>query len=658
MPFDIISRLRQVTPEQRGEILNATYKKNKNFFKEFYPVINQYLENNSSCPYRIDMTETFLNIVHNGTNEVAHPTAGLDVFAEMLGGWTHKGWHDLFNLRVVYPGHECIHQQIVKDMFARMGEKFPDHNLLWDRGILNLKDLAYGKKFSPPVVFLGIFHGLHIAHLFDTTVFTDAVFLEPDPDRFEVSCYFLDYQEVVERLGSFHIYVGSDVVGRHFARFFNDYSVTQHMWVRVLPAYPSEKNPYFIEAVKSLMSTRSDTIFAHDDHVRGMKNACTNISKHLPLLTKRPKLSKKSSIAVVASGPSLSNDLQWLKKNQNNLLVFSVHSAVRILKKNGIKPDLQFSLDALLDKETFQKLDLFEDVPLINNYKVGGAVTDLFENLLLVTDQNGADAVKMTCPLQCTTPSSTNLAFSFACFCNPREVYLLGCDMGFRSVKESHVVGHHNEGADEKADLYKLASQLYTQPNFSYKTPIQTTPFLNASRMAIEYMLSEVKGKVNVVNLSDGALIDGAKAKVSSHVKVPQYKRKKQDLDQIFKAFVPLKKNVNWKLFPKSGAEVLRSLKDHFLANLQLDEFDWAVFSRQINSALFSAMESCGQKMESDYRMSIYNKLFLDLLCTWYIYIILRDNNEDAERVYREGYATIKALVDTLEWPAGLEPNA
>jgi hypothetical protein len=413
MPFDIINRLRQGTPEQRGEILQEIYEKNRAFFKESYPVINQYLEGNS-CPYRIDMTKTFLNIVHDGTNELAHPEAGLDTFAEILGDWTHNGWQELFNLRVIYPEQESIHKDCVQTMFNKMDSAFPEHQQLWANGRLNLKKLPDGKRFSPPIVFLGIFHGLHIAKLFNTTVFTDAVFLEPDPDRFEVSCYFLDYQEIVNRLGSFHIYVGADAVGRHFARFFDDYSVTQHMWIRVLPAYSSERMPYFLETIKSLMSTRSDTIFAHDDHVRGLQNGCENINKHLPLLTRRPKLSKKSTIAVIASGPSLSHDLKWLKRNQENLLIFAVHSSVHTLKENGIIPDIQFSLDTLLDEKTVHNLDLFTDVPLVNNYKVGGAVKDVIQTLLLVGDKHASDAVKLVCPLQYTTPSSTNLAFSFA----------------------------------------------------------------------------------------------------------------------------------------------------------------------------------------------------------------------------------------------------
>ncbi len=655
MSFDIINELRLATPEQRGQILQEMYKKNRKYFQANYPVINQFLERNT-CPYRIDMTEKFLSVVDTRTNELAHPAAGLDRFAEMLGGWVHNGWQDLFNLRVIYPEQEGVHKRCLKKMFSRMDESFPEHNIIWHNGRLNLKELADGRRFSPPIVFMGIFHGLHIAHLFNTTVFTDALFLEPDPDRFEVSCYFLDYTEMINRLGSFHIYVGGEVKNRHFARFFNDYSVTQHMWVRVLPAYPSPKMPLFVEAIKALQSTRSDTVFAHDDHVQGLKNGCRNLARHLPLLTRRPKLSQKSTIAVVASGPSLSNDLNWLQNNQEKLLIFAVHSSVRTLKRHGITPDLQFSLDTLLDKETVAKLDLFTNVPLVNNYKVGESVVEAVDKILLAGDKNASNAVKLVCPLQYTTPSSSNLAFSFACFCRPKEIFLLGCDMGFRSFEESHVTGHHNENNKSSEDVYRRASQMLTASNFKENQPVQTTSFLNSTRMTLEAALAEEKKTVKFFNFSDGARIDGATARRSVQVKMPQYKRKKKDLEQLHSCFNPMQEHKNWSHFSTSGGETLASLKEHFLENIRLEHFDWGDFSRRINCALFAAMESCGQEMGKDYRMAIYNKVLLDLLCAWYIYVIFKDNVEDAEIAYQEGYKIIKAIIDELEWPEEVAP--
>jgi hypothetical protein len=174
--------------------------------------------------------------------------------------------------------------------------------------------------------------------------------------------------------------------------------------------------------------------------------------------------------------------------------------------------------------------------------------------------------------------------------------------------------------------------------------------------MAMEAALAEVRTTIKIFNFSDGARIDGTVAKRSEQMKVPQYKKKGQDLQQLYSCFVPMQENKNWTRFSSTGSEVLASLKEHFLENIKLEHFDWGDFSRRINTALFAAMESCGQEMGKDYRMAIYNKVLLDLLCAWYIFIIFRDNLKEAELIYQEGFKNIKAILDELEWPEDVAP--
>lgn len=655
MTFNVIDKLRAGTPQQRGDLLKDMYEKNMSFFNTNYPVINQFLSRNK-CPYRIDMTETFLNIVHDEKNELAHPPQ-LDKFAEMLGGWIHEGWQDLFNLRIIFPNDtDGVHNKAATSLIQKMDKRFPAHQALWDNAKLNLKVLSDGKRFSPPIVFLGIFHGLHIAHLFKTTEFTNALFLEPDASRFEVSCYFLDYEEVAKRIGTLHIYVGEEPIGRHFARFYDDFLITPQMWSRCLPAYPSEKMPLFLETVKSLQSTRTDTVFSYDLHVKGLQNACNNINRKMPLLTKSPTLSKKSRIAVVASGPSLAKDIGWLKKNKEKVLIFAVHSSVRTLRKHDIIPDFQFNLDTDLDEETIEKLQLYPDVPLVNIYKVGGPIFQYVSKMLLIGETHASNAVCLTKSLPFTTPSSANLAFSFACYLKPKDLFLIGCDMGFKSLEESHVEGHHiSDNTDD--NLYKRARQMMVKANFDDTNMVQTTSFLSNTRMAIEAVIVGSNNRIRFFNLSDGARIDGTMPCHSKHLKLPAYKNKKNDIKEITECFVPAAKGVNWTPFATSGKETFGLLKNEFLKNLTLESFDWGGYSQSLNNALLKAMQRCQQEIGNDYRMAIFNKLFLDLLSVWYVYVIFRDDVKEAQVIYDVGFSNIKDILDTLEWPEGIDPN-
>ncbi len=655
MPFDIIKKLRLATPEERGTVLQTIYDKNMEYFSLHYPTIIQFLKNNVS-PYRIDMTTDFLNIVHDETNILAHPDR-LDTFAELLSEWVHEGWQEFFNLRVIYPENRGdVHNQCVTKFISTMDKRFPAHQVLWDNAKLNLKVLPDGRRFSPPIVFFGIFHGLHIAEIFRKTVFTNGLFLEPEPERFEVSCYFLDYKEVADRLGSLHIYVGEEAVGRYFARFFDDYLITPHMWTRGLPAYPSEKIPMFVETVKSLQSTRTDTVFSFDLHVQGLQNACKNFNANLPLLAKRPKVSNKCKIAIVAPGPSLANDIKWLQSNKERLLIFAVHSAVSTLRRHGITPDFQFNLDTQLTQETLDKLELHEDIPIICLTKVGGPIVEYANKLYLVGETHASNSVNILQTLAFTTPSSTNLAFTFACFCRPQVIYLLGCDMGFESLSRSHVTGHHISESNDKDNLYKRARQMMVEASYNDKKFVQTTSFLNNTRMAIEAKLAEVKSATQFVNFSKGAKIGGTVYRKSENTKLPQYKKKEKDIQLICGSFAAAKEGISWRRYPDSGRDIFQRLREEFLQNLTINDFQWKEFSQSFNGALFDAMEKCGQKIGKDYRMAIYNKMFLDLLSSWYIYVIFRDDIDEARTIYEEGYKTLEGILATLEWPSDIDP--
>jgi len=72
-------------------------------------------------------------------------------------------------------------------------------------------------------------------------------------------------------------------------------------------------------------------------------NSCNFVkySKHFVTITKKID----SPIVICASGPSLKSVLPTLKSNNDNIFIICLSSAVSVLKKNNIKPDLYLSTD-------------------------------------------------------------------------------------------------------------------------------------------------------------------------------------------------------------------------------------------------------------------------------------------------------------------------
>ena len=656
MAFNIIEKLRMANYADRPVILEEMYHKNLEFFGKKYPPLLQFVEQ-TNCPFQLDITDTFLNIVHTPSGIVAHPEAGLDYFAEMMGDWVHEAWTDLLNFNVAISDLYPLHFKSVNDFETTLSEDFPEYRERFAGGRINLEEIDNNKRFSPPVVFLGIFHGLHIAHYLEHTELATALFIEPEPERFEVSCYFLDYTEIEKRFGTLHLSIGSETTSATIESFFSLIRITPQVWVRILTGYQCAQTPYFIESIKSLQATSANLMYPLDYEMKGLMHGKKNLNRGLPLLTKQARVSKQCKIVIVATGPSLDNDLEWLKENRERIIIFAVHSSVRVLRKHGIVPDFQFNLDAIITSKGMQLLQLFYDVPFITDYKVPPEIASDFETPLLCADTYKQSVVRFFTSLTETHPSTTNLALSFACFCRPARIYLLGCDFGFRTISQSHAKESMYEDKQIKKNIKSSAKdclQVLVEPNFTGTDPIQTIPVHLRTKIVAERCIKTNGKGIPVINLSDGALISGAKPQHSSDVQLPKYAKKQGDVREIIDGFASAENGKNWAPYAESGAVRLELLKKDFIKAVTLQSFSWKGFSRAIDASLTTVLGE-KEKGDNDLRMDTYYRVLADLLTVWYRCLIFFDDTAEAEAVYRTGLEELKAILDKLEWPKELD---
>lgn len=652
MGFDIIQQLRSALPSARPALLESMYRKNISFFSSRYPEIICFLEH-EKCPYRIDITDTFVAVIDERTDLPAHPEVGLDHFAELLGSQNHETWIDLFNFEMPMLKSYPKHHAIVQDFRDELHRAFP---ALTDRlagGRINLKQIDTERVFSPPVVFLGIFHGLHIAHYLQNTCLTTALFIEPQPERFEVSCYFLDYTELDRQFGTLYLAIGEKTTSPAIESFFSLLRITPLLWSRVLCGYAFENAHFFIEAIKSLQVTNTNMLFPLDNEYTSFMHGAINLSSEIPLLTKKANVSRQCKIAIVATGPSLDNDLQWLKNNHDKIIVFSVHSAVKVLRDNGIIPDFQFNLDAVINYDFKKTHHLFPEIPLITDYKAPPHILNDFAQPLLCADTHKNSLVHFLTSLAYTHPSTTNLAFAFACFLQPQVIYLLGCDFGYRSLSRDHATGSFYEECrryGQSVSYAEEALQSLVEPNFAGTDPVQTISQHLRTRIVMEKCIAAHAPLLKIYNFSDGAKISGAIPQKSSEIFLTKYTNKKKDIKKVLGAFSPAREHINWCTYAETGVARLQRLKTKLLAVLTIENFCWQDFSKAIDSALYVALYS-NREDENDQRMDIYYRVLNDVLCQWYRCLILFDDLDQAEKIFRSGLYLLQQALEKLEWP-------
>ena len=222
-------------------------------------------------------------------------------------------------------------------------------------------------------------------------------------------------------------------------------------------------------------------------------------------------------VLVLASGPSLANNMQWLIDNQNKFTIITVAANLRILNKYNVKPDIIISIDS--DRDA-------------NIRTLDGVDMDFFsESMVILSSITHPDIIKKyakneTFIIQSVATYYNDLfklfgvsvgevVYAFSLIYGGKNIYLLGLNFALDpDTNQSHAQGHimntqHQDIKDghkhDELDMHK--NYLTVKGNFREK--IFTTTVLYVSLSEFNLFTQAVKTKdVNVYNLSDGAYLN------------------------------------------------------------------------------------------------------------------------------------------------------
>lgn len=258
----------------------------------------------------------------------------------------------------------------------------------------------------------------------------------------------------------------------------------------------------------------------YEDERKMVRNVFANFQKfpfHLLAGVLRPR--SNVPVFVVGSGPSLDQDMPYIREWRDHVIVVSAGSGLQPCLKNGIVPDfhaelensyppykkLQFILDD--NKDLFPD-GVFRGVRLIGAATVSPLIPPMFDERLFFF----RDAVTSTLTFGQEygapggiAPTALNAALATVAYLGLGDVYLFGADCGWRD-NTSH---HARETIYYTSDFHRtqtMKSQFVLPGNFG--GTIQTDLVFDWSRNMLEQAIRAFH--LNVYNCSDGALIKGA----------------------------------------------------------------------------------------------------------------------------------------------------
>ncbi|MCP4702618.1 MAG: motility associated factor glycosyltransferase family protein [Gammaproteobacteria bacterium] len=645
--------LRAKNPKRRGKIVLEQRDRNIAYFKKRNAEVANFIETRGSGRFEINMTADFLDIYDRKNQRFVYPRGKLFDYVTKLGAWHHNQWMDKLDvLHMRFPDIE--HGKRVRQFVDGMHTKLPHILERMRTGKVSLPRLKNGHRYSGSVAFIGLGSGLHIVQYLNRTEVRDLILIEPDLDFFALSCFFLDYA-AIQKLGRLILHLGADIPEQQLSLLFNESSVTAGPWLRILPGYPSKGFDAYIQRFHLRWRAMTEIFVPFDREMRNAGYGLRNLQAKLPVNHRSPALSADNRIIVVGSGPSLSKDLEWLAKNQDRLIIMSAHSAVKVLKKHGIRPDFQCSLDTEYSDTVWERLELDPAIPYISYFKADPAILAHFQSVLLLNEVNKANPVLFDHPISFTHPTSGNLATAAAVFARPRRLFFAGLDLGFSDTRQQHYQGFSIHDTDE---VPQAITATLAKANFSdSQGKIHTQSYHDSARMSIENaikFLNALSAETEVSNLSDGVQIAGARACRSDTLDLPPYPEKSRDIEAFHAAFTGESEGI-WKPYTNPGQTILDIMRESFIDTMTFKSFNWHDFCIELDKVWNIAVQRCVAQEPGDLRVEIFGKLIHNFLMEWYRTLIFSRTPREAETTYNTGLEELAEAIGDLHWPEELD---
>lgn len=405
------------------------------------------------------------------------------------------------------------------------------------------------------MLFFGVGAGCHIHQVVQNHKIKNMFIYEPSLDLFYLSLYLSDWNDILNKLdmdgAQLHFSLGKPESNTDLAQELSDlffkigrfHSARSYIYVHYL-----EKD--LLESVSEVSKSFDLNLLGlgfFDDALMSIGHFQNNLKNKIKLL-KNKKLDMLANIPVfvVANGPSLDEDIDFLRKNKDKSIIISCGTAIGALYKYGIKPDFHCEMERCLITRTV--LDIIDDksyfkgITLLALNTVHPSVFELFENSVQAIKLGEAGSTLHQhnpgvepsdyAVLSYCNPTVTNCALSFCESMGMNKVFLFGVDMGYIGDKHHSKKSIYYDQNDEEQDrdLYKIDNSISVKGNFVEE--VKTDSIYNYSRRVIESFLA-AKSHLDVINCSNGAEILGAMPKHSYDINFSEVLNKKSLVELI-----------------------------------------------------------------------------------------------------------------------------
>lgn len=376
-------------------------------------------------------------------------------------------------------------------------------------------------------IFLGVGLGMHLLKIDEKIGAEEYFIIEDDLELFRLSLFTTPYYKLKKSTLFFSIDDDKQTFTSKFQTYLeNSFFRNKYLKYSHFPAHPKGK----INLIKNALASQAFVSFPYKTNLDKYQRALSytnstykflNLAEHFT----ESELSKKP-LLIIAAGPSLDKNLEWLKTNHTKFLILALSATLKVLYDNNIQPDIVTHLDGFSTsighlKGFNQKEFLQDSIALMGSF-TPPEVLSYFkdENIYLIEDHSTSyhknfGAFSGSCIGSSSIMWATTMGFE--------SIYLLGIDFALTDKGVSHSSAHQltNTTYDTQT-LDTFSSTISLRKNFfnvkgNFRETVQTNPLFYTSIFTLNNTLSTIKQtSQKIYNLNDGAFLSHT---VSIHAK-------------------------------------------------------------------------------------------------------------------------------------------
>lgn len=381
------------------------------------------------------------------------------------------------------------------------------------------------KKFEEidKFIFLGNLLGTQIIDFYNKINFKSCFIYEPNLEIFRLSLFTTNYMQLSKNIKFIFSIMDHDIdLNKKIVKFMNDTEIFSNYIIKYYKMNYVDDGIFqkFLNQIHLLDPLKFD-------YTKLLYHTFDSISKHIGkyrILTLKNKkdLIIDKNVLFIAAGPSLENNLEFIKKNQDKFIIITIGAVYKKLFENGVTPDIVTTVDPQYDVLNSTYFNL-EDVKLLENTIIIASIntpTKILErfNQEKLFLYEVLDSFKINSN-EYFGVSIGEISLSLILDLNFKNIYLLGTDLSINQITgESHFSNYVNkrENYTKEREVNSLKQDNYTLEDFievkgNTSDKVITKRIFALSIIQYVDIINKFKKNFQIIyNLAkDGAYIEG-----------------------------------------------------------------------------------------------------------------------------------------------------